>query len=77
METRMSKKISLDVLDKAYNSAPMSEIKEQSNNNNINKKKLINLPQAWEDKIKNHYKGTVNSYILMAIFERMQKDGMI
>lgn len=76
METGMSKKISLDVLDKAYNSAPMSEIKEQSNNNN-NKKKLINLPQAWEDKIKNHYKGTVNSYILMAIFERMQKDGMI
>lgn len=70
----MGKKINFDVLDKAYNSAPMSEVKEQSSNN---KKKLINLPQDWEDKIKNHYKGTVNSYILMAIYERMQKDGML
>lgn len=74
MRFRMSKKINFDVLDKAYNSAPMSEAKEQNHNN---KKKLINLPQDWEDKIKSHYKGTINSYILMAIFERMQKDGML
>lgn len=39
--------------------------------------KLIQWPVAWEEKIKEVYEGTVNSYILMAIFERMKKDGFI
>ena len=67
-------KVNFDVLDKAFNSAPMSEAKAENTNN---KKKLISMPQDWENKIKNHYKGTVNSYILMSVFERMQKDGML
>ncbi len=69
-------KVNFDVLDKAFNSAPMTESKTIKNSIE-HKKKLINMPIDWEAKIKNHYKGTVNSYILMSIYERMQKDGMI
>jgi len=73
----MSKgKIDFNVLDEAYNSAPMSENKTDTENKAM-KKKLISLSQDWEDKIKKHYKGTLNSYITMAIYERMQKDGII
>jgi len=71
----MSKnKIDFSVLDQAFNSAPMKEIKLD---NNDKKKKLINLSQEWENRIKEHYKGTLNSYIIMAVYERMQKDGII
>lgn len=69
-------KINFDVLDKAFNSAPMTESKTIESSSE-HKKKLINMPIDWEAKIKSHYKGTVNSYILMSIYERMQKDGMI
>ena len=67
-------KIDFNVLDQAFNSAPMSEANTE---NNEKKKKLISIPADWDSKIKHHYKGTINSYILMAIYERMQKDGMI
>ena len=68
-------KIDFDILDQAFNSAPMTEIKIEKNNDK--KKKLISIPQEWENKIKNNYKGTLNSYILVAIYERMQKDSII
>jgi hypothetical protein len=71
----MSKgKIDFNVLDEAFNSAPMSENKTE---NKVMKKKLISISQDWEDKIKKHFAGTLNSYITMAIYERMQKDGII
>lgn len=71
----MSKsKIDFSALDQAFNSAPMSENVQA---NNSKKKKVISISQDWEDKIKKHYKGTINSYITMAIYERMQKDGII
>ena len=71
----MSKgKIDFDVLGKAYKSAPMSENTVVSDGM---KKKLISISEDWASKIKKHYKGTLNSYITMAIFERMQKDGML
>ena len=41
------------------------------------KKKLINIPIEWEDKIRAYYGGTVNAYITIALQERMQKDGLI
>ena len=41
------------------------------------KKKLISIPVEWEEKIKAYHGGTVNAYILIAIQERMQKDGLI
>lgn len=67
-------KVDFNILDKAFQSAPMGE---KISTNNDKKKRLISIPQDWDDKIKNHYKGTVNSYILMAIYERMQKDNII
>jgi hypothetical protein len=71
----MGKKIDFDALNAAMSSAPMKE--QPSSSNDEMKKKLIQWPVAWEEKIKSGYKGTINSYILMAIFERMQKDGFI
>ncbi|MBY0379684.1 MAG: hypothetical protein K2P99_04720 [Burkholderiales bacterium] len=71
----MSKnKINYEVLDKAFNSAPMQESKSVGDEK---MKKLISIPIEWDDRIKRHFKGTVNSYILMAIYERMQKDGIV
>jgi hypothetical protein len=71
----MNKKINFDALNAAMSSAPMAET--TNTNSEEMKKKLIQWPVAWEEKIKEAYKGTVNSYILMAIFERMKKDGFI
>ena len=67
-------KIDFNVLDKAFNSAPMQEAKSAGDEK---MKKLISIPIEWDDRIKRNFKGTVNSYILMAIYERMQKDGII
>jgi hypothetical protein len=72
----MNKKIDFDALNAAMESAPMAEQSTGTNADEM-KKKLIQWPVVWEDKIKAGYKGTVNSYILMAIFERMKKDGFI
>lgn len=72
----MPKKIDFDALNAAMESAPMAEQPTASTNDEM-KKKLIQWPVAWEEKIKAGYKGTINSYILMAIFERMKKDGFI
>jgi hypothetical protein len=72
----MNKKINFDALNEAMKSAPMSENKNAENSDK-KKKKLIDIPIDWETKIKESYKGTVNGYIQMAIFERMQKDGWI
>jgi len=41
------------------------------------KKKLINIPVEWEEKIKAFHGGTVSAYITIALQERMQKDGLI
>ena len=69
-------KIDFNKLNEVINSAPMTE-KNNIISNIDNKKKLINMPVEWENKIKESYRGTINSYIMMAIFERMQKDGLI
>jgi hypothetical protein len=69
-------KVNFDVLNKAFESAPMTETKTVQEETEY-KKKLINMPVDWEKKIKNSYKGTLNSYILMSIYERMQKDEII
>ena len=75
MGLKMSnKKIDYSLLNKAFDSAPMQEAKAT---NDGKMKKIISISTEWHDKIKSHYKGTVNSYILMAIYERMQKDGII
>ena len=69
-------KMDFKALNKAFDSAPMTETKTVTEETEY-KKKLINMPVDWEKKIKNSYKGTLNSYILMSIYERMQKDEII
>lgn len=72
----MAKSSFLKNIEKVKSSAAMNE------NQNFKKafekkKKLINIPIEWEDKIKAYYGGTLNAYILIALQERMQKDGLI
>lgn len=72
----MAKSSFLKNIEKVKSSAAMNE------NENVKKafekkKKLINIPIEWEDKIRAYHGGTVNAYILIALQERMQKDGLI
>lgn len=63
-------------IEKVKSSAAMNE-KESIKKAFEKKKKLINIPIEWEDKIRAYYGGTVNSYITIALQERMQKDGLL
>jgi hypothetical protein len=72
----MAKASFLKNIEQVKSSAAMNE------NENIKKtfekkKKLINIPIEWEDKIRAYHGGTVNAYITIALQERMQKDGLI
>lgn len=72
----MAKSSFLKNIEKVKSSAAMNEnegVKKAFNK----KKKLINIPVEWEDKIRAYYGGTVNAYITIALQERMQKDGLI
>lgn len=72
----MSKSSFLKNIQQVKSSAAMSE--NNTNEKAFNKKKkLINIPIEWEDKIKAFHGGTVSAYILIALQERMQKDGLI
>jgi len=72
----MAKSSFLKNIEQVKSSAAMNEnIKNEKAFNK--KKKLINIPIEWEDKIKAYYGGTVNAYITIALQERMQKDGLI
>lgn len=72
----MSKSSFLKNIQQVKSSAAMSE--NNKNEKAFNKKKkLINIPIEWEDKIKAYHGGTVSAYILIALQERMQKDGLI
>lgn len=55
----------------------MSEQTAAVKNENEKKKKLIAIPTDWEDKIREFHRGTVSGYILIALQERMQRDGLI
>lgn len=72
----MAKKSFLKNIEKVKSSAAMNE-NVKAENNFIKKKKLISIPVEWEDKIKAYHGGTVSAYILIALQERMQKDGLI
>ena len=75
METSMAKKSFLQNIEKVKSSAAMSE--QESTPKSFEKKKLISIPVAWEDKIKGFHGGTVSAYILISLQERMQKDGLL
>lgn len=72
----MSKKSFLKNIEKVKSSAAMSEHVETKNTFE-KKKKLITVPVEWEEKIKAYHGGTVSAYILIALQERMQKDGLL
>lgn len=73
----MAKKSFLQNIEKVKSSAAMSEREEHLNHDKEKKKKLITIPTAWEDKIREFHGGTVSAYILIALQERMQKDRLL
>lgn len=72
----MAKTSFLKNIEKVKSSAAMSE-QETKKKGLEKKKKLINIPVEWEEKIRSFHGGTLNAYIIMALQERMQKDGLI
>lgn len=40
------------------------------------KKKMISMPEEWDDKIKKVHPGTISSYIVSAIMDKMKADGI-
>ncbi|WP_345988726.1 hypothetical protein WCX18_00740 [Sulfurimonas sp. HSL1-2] len=73
----MAKKDFLKNIEKVKSSAAMSEQNSSKVISKEKKKKLITIPVEWEDKIKAFHGGTVSAYILIALQERMHKDGLI
>lgn len=73
----MAKKSFLKNIEKVKSSAAMSERETTSASDKEKKKKLITIPTDWEDKIRAFHGGTVSAYILIALQERMQRDGLI
>lgn len=72
-------------IDKAMDGASMKTSsnmkKEDTDLKNEKMKKLVEFPKEWNDIIKNHIKNsgftTVNQYIVTAIYEKLEKDGLV
>lgn len=73
----MAKASFLKNIEKVKSSAAMSEQEQTQKQGLQKKKKLINIPVEWEDKIRSYHGGTINAYIIMALQERMQRDGLL
>jgi len=73
----VAKKSFLQNIEKVKSSAAMSEREESVKSDKEKKKKLITIPTQWEEKIREYHGGTVSAYILIALQERMQRDGLI
>lgn len=65
-----------DNIKKVKNTAPMKEISKKEIKPKM-KKKVINLPIEWEEIIKKEYPGSVTSYILMAIKEKLKREELL
>ncbi len=73
----MAKKSFLQNIEKVKSSAAMSERENVAKTDKEKMKKLITIPVEWEAKIREFHGGTVSAYILIALQERMQRDGLI
>jgi hypothetical protein len=73
----MAKASFLKNIEKVKSSAAMSEQEATQKQGFEKKKKLINIPIEWEEKIRAYHGGTVSAYIIMALQERMQRDGLL
>jgi len=71
----MQKDKKFDNLDLVINSANLKENKTRSNKKK--KVKTIQILIEWEEKIKEYHGGTISSYIIMAIQEKMKRDGLL
>jgi hypothetical protein len=72
----MAKASFLKNIEQVKSSAAMNE-NTKSEKSFTKKKKLISIPVEWEDRRKAYHGGTVSAYILIALQERMQKDGLM
>lgn len=72
----MARKENLDYVDQAIQSANLRE-NSKTITNKEKKIKTIQILLEWENKIKNYHGGTINSYITMAIQEKMKRDGIL
>lgn len=73
----MAKKTFLQNIEKVKSSAAMSERESAAKTEKEKKKKLITIPVDWEEKIRDFHGGTVSAYILIALQERMRRDGLL
>ncbi|MCK9374363.1 MAG: hypothetical protein M0P91_14370 [Sulfuricurvum sp.] len=73
----MAKKTFLQNIEKVKSSAAMSERESAVKTEKEKKKKLITIPVDWEEKIRDFHGGTVSAYILIALQERMRRDGLL
>jgi hypothetical protein len=74
----MARKDKLDFVDEAVESAALQEKKKATGSSSKKKKvKTIQILIDWENRIKEYHGGTVNSYITMAIQEKMKRDGIL
>jgi len=72
----MARKENLDYVEQAIQSANLRENNKVATNK-TKKIKTIQILVDWEDKIKNYHGGTINSYITIAIQEKMKRDGIL
>ncbi len=72
----MIKKNIKELISGAISSASLKEasIEREKTEQNLIKKKMIQLPIELDERIKKLYKGTCSSYILMAIHEKLKRD---
>lgn len=73
----MAKESFLRNIEKVKSSAALSEQEKGQKLGFVKKKKLINIPIEWEEKIRAYHGGTLNAYITMAIQEKMKRDGLV
>ena len=72
----MIKKNIKELISGAISSASLKEasIEREKTEQNLIKKKMIQLPIELDERINKLYKGTCSSYILMAIHEKLKRD---
>jgi len=74
----VARKDKLDFVNEAVESAALQEKKKNAGASNKAKKvKTIQILIDWENRIKEYHGGTVNSYITIAIQEKMKRDGIL
>lgn len=56
---------------------PLTESKRTAQKDKAIKPKLVPLPEEWHNLLKAQHHGTISSYILTAVKEKMLRDGYL